>query len=183
MHKTFCKDYTQEIFSTKIRGRAITATSRQVAHCSIQKENFYAYQLKRDNWIKSTKCNKRILLSTIPFSLWFVFAFLEININTPSSWFVLYQHLEIYFFLVFPLNFNYLIEAYFEGKCDVFLGNEWKEYILLTSAKYQAQFFKTCVSKLIEHSLMIDLRHKYHICHNSQNGLYSLGCKLNKNDH
>ena len=50
--------------------------------------------------------------------------------------------------------------------------NEWKEYILLTSVKYQAQFFKTCVSKLIEHSLMIDLRHKYHICHNSQNGLY-----------
>ena len=135
LHKTFCKDYTQEILSTTIRGRAITTPSLQVAHCSIQKENFYAYQLKRDNWIKSTKYNKRIFLSTIPFSLWFVFTFLEININTPSSWFALYQHLEIYFFLVFSLNFNYLIEAYFEGKCDVFLGNEWKEYILLTLVK------------------------------------------------
>ena len=91
-------------------------------HIVQYKKKFYAYQLKRDNWIKSTKYNKRIFLSTIPFSLWFVFAFLEININTPSSWFALYQHLEIYFFLVFPLNFNYLIEAYFEGKCDVFLG-------------------------------------------------------------
>ena len=106
LHKTICKDYTQEILSTKIRGRAITATSRQVAHCSIQKENFYAYQLKRDNWIKSTKYNKRICLSTIPFLLWFAFLCLEININAPSSWFALYQHLEIYFFSCFSLEFQ-----------------------------------------------------------------------------
>lgn len=46
--KTICKDYTQEILSTTIRGRAITTPTRQVARCSIQKENFYAYQLKRD---------------------------------------------------------------------------------------------------------------------------------------
>ena len=102
LHKTICKDYTQEILSTTIRGRAIKTPSRQVARCSIQKENFYAYQLKRDNWIKSKMNNKRICLSTIPFLLWFVFLCLEINMNTPSSWFALYQHLEIYFFLFFP---------------------------------------------------------------------------------